>query len=345
MKKKKTPTSSYALYNNTQAVSQPSGKRPKQPLWWVVLMVLFCALFLFGIIMLTSYVIDSCAAKDSTQKARDLYNSVTNSPRETPEPQLTPENTPSVTATPEMLLPGETEASVTVETAKPVSSSPTFRPYYFDTSGRLLEKMDQLLTFNRDTVGWLTMDGMLDEVVVYKDNEYYLTHLFDRSENPAGTLFLDENTPVGKRGQYLLVHGHNMKDGTRFAPFTNFEQSGDRGLNYMKKHAFATFSTLYAEEQYVVYAVCHTSLNYRDSKYVQYWGFNHFNSVREFDNFIQRIRKLSLFNIPIDVDASDALLTLSTCIGEDRLIVCMRRVRPGEWIDTLNTQINRSTRK
>ncbi|MDP4120760.1 MAG: hypothetical protein Q8876_06885, partial [Bacillota bacterium] len=59
----------------------------------------------------------------------------------------------------------------------------------------------------------------------------------------------------------------------------------------------------------------------------------HFSSDAEFMNFIYNIRVRSQFNIPIDVNEHDQLLTLSTCsyeFPETRTVVVARRIRAGE---------------
>ena len=53
----------------------------------------------------------------------------------------------------------------------------------------------------------------------------------------------------------------------------------------------------------------------------------------ELDAATEQLRQLqlsSVYAIPINVKPSDALLTLSTCIDEDRLVIVCRRVREGE---------------
>ena len=101
--------------------------------------------------------------------------------------------------------------------------------------------MEALYRDNRDLVGWLRMEGILDLPVVYKDNKYYLMHDFYKNKSAAGTLFLDENHPFRENAQNLLLHGHNMKDGTMFGRLVQYETN----LQFLKNNPFIQYSTLW----------------------------------------------------------------------------------------------------
>ena len=348
MKKSPKKPSGYALYDAPEAVKKaPEGAEEKKRVGFspvrVLLLIISAAVFLVSSFMLIRWMIQNRNAEKASEAAREIYSSVTNAPSSvpaaTPEPAV-PSPVPTGTPVPETAPPVTDYASYASQSAS--APSVTLRPWYQDVGSPLLEKMDALAGANRDTAGWLKISGLVDEPVVYRDNEYYLTHLFDGSRNPAGTLFLDENTPVKAKTQYLLIHGHNMKDGSRFAPVTHYASGGNSGLSFLKDHPFATFSTLREENEYVIWAVCHVNLDYTDPSYIQYWGFSSFFSENEFNAFVKNVRRHSLYSIPVDINPSDTLLTLSTCIGEDRVVVFFRRIRSNEWKDSLSRQIRSS---
>ena len=60
-----------------------------------------------------------------------------------------------------------------------------------------------------------------------------------------------------------------------------------------------------------------------------------FASDADFNAYIAQVAARSEFTIPVDVEPGDALLTLSTCIDDDRLVVMARRLRPGETKDAV----------
>ena len=60
---------------------------------------------------------------------------------------------------------------------------------------------------------------------------------------------------------------------------------------------------------------------------------------------IRRAELASMYAIPMDVKPSDALLTLSTCLDENRLVVIARRQRDGESKASLRETVNMAVRQ
>ena len=56
------------------------------------------------------------------------------------------------------------------------------------TTGDILPDMLKLIRTNPDTVGWISINGIVHLPVVYRDNTYYLTHDFNGHHNTSGTL-------------------------------------------------------------------------------------------------------------------------------------------------------------
>ena len=235
---------------------------------------------------------------------------------QTPVPTM-PEATPAPTPTP--------------EPAASPSPSPTAGPVvatteYHRASGTPLAHMEVLYEQNRDLIGWLEIPGIIDLPVMYKDNSYYLTHDFNKNKSAAGTLFLDQNHRFTERTQNLLLHGHNMKDGTMFGRLVHYLQE----IDYYRAHPFVNFDTLWEEEEYVIFAVLRVPLDVSDERFINYFSHPTFTSDEAFDAYVRQLQLSSVYAIPINVKASDALLTLSTCIDADRLVIVCRRVRGDE---------------
>lgn len=200
------------------------------------------------------------------------------------------------------------------------------------TGGECLPQMQALRERNTDLQGWLTIPGVLDLPVVCRNNAFYLNHGFDLNKIDAGALFLDENHPVKAGAQHLLIYGHNMRDGSMFGLLTHYQRA-----DYLKKHPFIRFSTLWEEEEYVIFAVCNVSMNPKDERFISFFTHPAFSSDREFEDFIARLRALSCWKTYINVTPEDALLTLCTCVGDSRLLVTARKIRPSESKFTLQT--------
>ena len=63
---------------------------------------------------------------------------------------------------------------------------------------------------------------------------------------------------------------------------------------------------------------------------IPYIGLTAFNNDAALAYYIDKVRAGALYNIYLDVQSSDALLTLSTCQNDDRLLLVCRRLRAGE---------------
>ena len=221
------------------------------------------------------------------------------------------------------------------------SPIPTPVPYdayvFHRTDLSVLPAMQKLLKRNPDTAGWLDIDSTLNGPVVYRDNAYYLDHDFTGANNASGTLFLDENAPVGADTQNLLIHGHSMHDGSMFGLLTHY-----RKLSFLTKHPLIAFSTLWERDTYAVFAVLIVSSEVRDENYFNYFNHPSFESDAAFDGYVRELRRRSLYDIPVDVKPTDALLTLSTCMDDDRLVVVARRMRADETRDALVSAVELS---
>ncbi len=215
--------------------------------------------------------------------------------------------------------------------------SPTKKPKaarFQKTSGDVLPKFASLRRVNKDIAGWLTIGGVLDLPVVYRDNSFYLRRDIHKKKSAAGTLFLDENHPPKATTQHLVIHGHDMNDGSMFGKLSRYLR-----LNFLQKHCVFQFDTLYQENTYVVIAVLTLPEDVRDPAYFNYLGYPSFRTGTEFQQYVGTLTERSAFEIPIETIESDALLTLNTCYGDDRLLVVARRVRPGESVAALREQV------
>ncbi|MCI6374299.1 MAG: hypothetical protein MR821_03275, partial [Clostridiales bacterium] len=87
------------------------------------------------------------------------------------------------------------------------------------------------------------------------------------------------------------------------------------------------------------------SLDVKDERFFDYYSHPTFSSDSAFSAYIRELELRSMYAIPMDVRPSDALLTLSTCMGEDRLVIVCRRVREGESRSSLRETIRLAVRQ
>ena len=297
----------------------PSRRRRwrRRIVWQRFFPVAIClALFLFGAVKLTLYLSGSHRAKQTEAELQAMYEPETRAPTFTPEH---PTEIPVPSATP---------------TAAP-TPAPQIQPFYQQVGATIAPAMEELYEKNDDLIGWIKIPKVVSAPVVYRDNTYYLTHDFHRRKSSSGAIFLDEGHPLTAKTQNLLLYGHNMDDGTIFGHFGHY-----RKLSYWKEHCIAQFSSLSTQENYVIFAVMVVSTDPTSPDYVNFAGHPVFMSVKEFDAYMKDVRTHCLHPWRVDVNASDALMTMTTCLDEERVVLVARKLRTDETTDDLRCIIN-----
>ena len=275
----------------------------------------------------------------SVQEAPEAEQVSDDAPAFTPEAAAGPGENASDAAPDFAALPAEAPEAAMERETTPAAPAPqlTKTTVYHRDTGEALPEMARLREENRDLVGWLTIDGVLDLPVVYRDNSYYLTHDFSGEKNAAGTIFLDVDHRFSARACNLLLHGHNMKDGSMFGHLIRYTD-----LDYLKRHPVIEFSTLWQKERYVIIAVMRVSLDSRDASFFNYFSYPAFAGDDEYRRYVRGAQLASLFAIPVVAEPSDALLTLSTCIDDDRLVILARRFHGEETAKEMRRLVSAS---
>ena len=186
-----------------------------------------------------------------------------------------------------------------------------------------------LMRRNNDTVGWLSysMFPEMDFAVVQRDNDYYMYRAFTGEKNVAGTVFLDQSNSIRPRDRNLILHGHNMKNGTMFGKLQKLMDPA-----FLRTQPVFTFDTLYQDASYVPYALTVFSVNPSSPQYFNIIKPN-FEDAGAMGDYVNWLRYHSVLTFPTQLHTEDRLLTLVTCHGSDddeRLVLALRAVRPGE---------------
>ena len=189
------------------------------------------------------------------------------------------------------------------------------------------ESFAELYAQNPHVVGWLEMDPDIALPVVQWDNSFYMDHDFDGNESVAGTLFVDSRNSLDPQDDHILIYGHNMKDGSMFGSLNNY-----RNVGFLRATTCIQFNTIYGDAQYVPFALFDASMTKDDPNYFKLIRLN-FSEEQPFDAFLEDVQSRSLFNIPVDVNEDDQLLSLVTCsysMDNGRFIIMCRKLREDE---------------
>lgn len=202
------------------------------------------------------------------------------------------------------------------------------------------QNWDALKKVNKEIVAWIKIkDTKIDYPVLEhkgddKYAQYYLNRTYKKDYSEYGSVFVDYRSKKSVESKNVILHGHNMRDGSMFHSLVNY---GDLkgNLNYYKKHPVIEFNTPAGDQKYKIIAVIKTSTLYDHGMFFNYMQGS-FLSDAEFMNFVYNLRVRSLINCPVMVNEDDQLLTLSTCSYEFtnwRTVIVARKLRDGEKAD------------
>ncbi|MGN0468135.1 MAG: class B sortase [Acutalibacteraceae bacterium] len=192
-------------------------------------------------------------------------------------------------------------------------------------------KYANLYAINNDFVGYLSADGVnLNLPIVQTDNDdKYLSKNFYGKTTKYGCPFVTHLNNITELDKNTVIFGHHMNDGTVFGALDAY-----KSIDGFKKAPVITFNTLYNDYKWKVIAAFITNAYEKDdNNYVFQYYFTSLSTEESFSAFLNELAQRSLYNTGVDVQASDKLLTLSTCSHEfedARFVVVARLVRSGE---------------
>ncbi|MBQ6848594.1 MAG: class B sortase [Clostridia bacterium] len=221
----------------------------------------------------------------------------------------------------------------------------------------MLASFKELYKRNPEVSGWLSFHAAgtddflnIEYPVMYSgDNEKYALVDFYGDKNKNGCLFLDSRNKItspADMDRCTIIYGHNMASGQMFAGLNRFignEKNARLGTTL-------TFSTLYSQDVYEVFAVCLSDVALENTAvHFNYWRAfedklyegtaEEIEAQRRWDfgQYLEAVRARSLFDYPTQVSDEDSILILSSCTGrtsahlnDGRVLVFARRVPKGE---------------
>ena len=163
-----------------------------------------------------------------------------------------------------------------------------------------------LSRINRDIVGWLYCEGtpINYPVVLGSDDEYYLDHLFDGTQNANGCLFLDSRVDASFSSVHSIIYGHHMRSGAMFAALDGYKRQ-----SFYDAHPTMLLITPDATYEVRLFAA------YVADPSEDAWEVS-FANDGEIQAWIDAAIARSTFTSDVKPTPGDRLLTLSTCSYE-----------------------------
>ena len=178
-----------------------------------------------------------------------------------------------------------------------------------------------LLKENSDTVGWLIVNetNINYPVVQTNNNDYYLTHAFDKSSNNAGWVYADYRDNFNILNKNLIIYGHGRKDKIMFGSLT---KTLDKSWYSKEQNQIIQLSTLKYNTMWQIFSIYTKEAE-------SYYITTDFDSNQEYATFLKEMNDRSIYNFGVNLSTDDKILTLSTCYNDNgiRLVVHAKLVK------------------
>lgn len=172
-----------------------------------------------------------------------------------------------------------------------------------------------LVRENSHLAAWLMIEGTkVDYPVLYTpdDPEYYLRKAFDGSYALSGSLFIGAN--CFPDGTNIIIYGHKMKDGTMFGSLDSYADE-----DYARVHPIITYDLIRPDGSYerltfeVMAAFYSRVYNVNETDVFRYYYGTDLSDPKDFQNYVEEAMLASLYDLGVEAEYGDRLLTLSTC--------------------------------
>ena len=185
--------------------------------------------------------------------------------------------------------------------------------WYYVKQSLISVDIDALKAKNSDTLGWISVNNTNVNYPFVKtsNNDYYLKHAFDKSNNSAGWIFLDYRNNKDFSDKNNILYGHARRDNSMFGSLRSVITKDwySNKDNHIIKLSTEIENTLW--QIFSVYRIETES----------YYLTTTFSTNLEYERFLSTIKERSLYDFDVTLSRNDKILTLSTCSGEHNRIV------------------------
>ena len=191
---------------------------------------------------------------------------------------------------------------------------------YYITFPLIKVDFTELIKKNEDTVGWINVNNtnINYPVVQSTDNNYYLTHSYDKKENEAGWVFLDYRNNKDFTSKNNIIYAHSRLDKTMFGSLSKvLKQSWYKD----KSNHIIRLSTPKEDSLWQIFSVYVI-------KEETYYITTSWPSDTEYLDFLNTIKERSKYNFNTELNTNDKILTLSTCYSDtERTVVHAKLIK------------------
>ena len=271
----------------TNATDKAKKKIKIEKLVWSVVITICSIALLILLVILINWIIEN-------KKTEDMVNTIND-----------------VAQLEEVTTTTTTTQSVLEVTTTPKNAMTDYEKYA--NMNMINVNFDNLKNINPDTVGWLYVPGteINYPFVQTINNDYYLKHSFDKSSNKKGWVFLDFRNNIDNLSKNTVLYAHGLVNNQMFGSMRRTIKKGwyENKSNHIIK--ISTPSTYQYWQVFSVYTI----------KPESYYITTDFNTDDEYNNFLNELKKRSVYNFNVSLTTNDKILTLSSCYDDEKRMV------------------------
>jgi len=173
-----------------------------------------------------------------------------------------------------------------------------------------------LVSVNSEIYAWIEFEnkdiGINYPIAKGVDNEYYLGHTVNGTENSSGSIYIDKDNDPYFHDTNTFIYGHNMKNGSMFGHLRYYKDAAYYGGN-----EYFWIYTPDSRCRYKIFSCYEPAVN---SDAYRWWP----EYCDEYTQYLMTAKANSLYDTGVNVEGNDKIVTLSTCTsrGDDyRFIV------------------------
>lgn len=162
---------------------------------------------------------------------------------------------------------------------------------------------DGLRAINSDIVGWIRFENIdiSYPIVQGEDNDYYLSHTFNKEEIKCGSIFMEADNAADFSDDNTFIYGHNMKDKSMFAKLNQFQ---DKEI-YRENQSFLIYTETEIR-RYEIYS-CYVADITSDSFLYK------FASNEQYAEWQKTVTGRSIYSTGLVPEPDQKTVTLMTC--------------------------------
>ncbi len=173
--------------------------------------------------------------------------------------------------------------------------------------------INELKSKNNDTIGWIKVNNTnIDYPLVQsKDNNYYLTHNYNKKKTSAGWIFLDKRNNKDLSNKNNIIYGHSRKDKSMFG---TLKYTLNKNWYKNKDNLIIKITTETKKYNYEVFSIYTIE---KENYYLQ----TDFTTKKEYKTFLNILKERSIYDFKTDIENTTSILTLSTCYKDNQRVV------------------------